>query len=239
MRIARIAAVAVLAPIVLGAGPGSSAAADQASVEVSHVSSAWLVGSSGPDEGTASSSPDEPIGAALAPAERVLVQSVIDGFTLVGLELPDVDVHFYDDKGPCDGHEGIFRGDHVTPRLHICVADRGTAASDLWRRRTLIHEFAHAWDHANLQDKDRSGLLAMLEAERWFSNESAWADRGGERFAETIVWGLYDQLRRPVKIDVSCRELNADFQHITGQAPLGPVREGCMWATSKQSIDRP
>ena len=148
-------------------------------------------------------------------------------FALVGLELPEVQVSFHDDTEPCNRNEGLYHGDHGVHRAQICVPDHGTFASDLHRRRTLIHELAHAWEHANLDDEARERLLTILDAEAWFTSDLSWEERGGERFAETIVWGLLDQIRRPTLIDAHCAELHADFQFITGYSALGPIELVC------------
>lgn len=238
MQIARTVAI-VLLPVAIWSGTASSTDPGRAPLEPpqahprGHHQSARRI----PETTVTASIIDEQMVAALTPKERSLLQWASDRFALVGLELPDVDVSFHDDARPCNGHEGIFHGDGVRPRLQVCVPDRGTSASDLWRQRTLIHELAHAWEHVNLDDADRSELLEVLDADRWFSNDLTWDERGGERFAETIVWGLYDQLRRPVLIDGSCQELHADFQYITGHTAPGPLAEVCTPRSSHQSVN--
>lgn len=170
---------------------------------------------------------DPSVSTKLAPAENELVAWATDRFALVGLDLPDVDVTFHDHTEPCKWNQGIYRGGRGVHRVEICVPDHGTFASDLHRRRTLIHELAHAWEHANLDESGRERLLTVLDAEAWFTADLVWEDRGGERFAETIVWGLYDQLRRPTLIDAPCAEIHADFQFITGHSALGPIEPLC------------
>ncbi len=164
---------------------------------------------------------------ALTPSEEDLVTWARHRFSLVGFELPVVDVAFHDDTEPCGGHTGRFRGDSKHRQIEVCVPDRGTFASHLQRQRTLVHELAHAWDHANLDRRDRAELLGILDASDWYAPEFEWEERGVERFAETIVWGLYDQLRRPTLIDVPCGELHADFRAITGFAAPGPLEQVC------------
>ena len=167
------------------------------------------------------------VSATLTPAERQLVVWATERFALVGLDLPDVQVSFHDDPERCNWNEGIYHGDGDVHRAQICVPDQGTFASDLHRRRTLIHELAHAWERANLDDADRERMLMVLDADAWFTSDLSWEERGGERFAETIVWGLYDQLRRPTLIDASCAEIHADFQYITGHPAPGPIEPVC------------
>lgn len=159
--------------------------------------------------------------------EQELVAWAYERFALVGLDLPRVDITFHDDTAPCGGHHGRYRGAGERRHVAVCVPDRATFASRLQRQRTLVHELAHAWDHATLNPRDRIDLLDILDASDWDAPDSDWDERGVERFAETIVWGLYDQLRRPVLIDVPCRELHADFHAITGTHAPGPLEDAC------------
>lgn len=163
----------------------------------------------------------------LSADELQLLAWAEDRFELVGLELPPVEVSFHDDTRPCGGHNGLYQGPTGAATVLVCVPDRDTAAFDLQRQRTLVHELAHAWEQANLDDATRRELLPILDAESWYAPTSDWDQRGAERFAETIVWGLYDQLRRPALIDVSCRELHADFLAITGTTAPGPLELVC------------
>ena len=145
----------------------------------------------------------------------------------MGLQLPEVALSFHDDTEACGFNDGSYQGRGGGHRVRICIRDHGTFASNLERQRTLIHELAHAWDQANLDDVDRQKLLPVLGADDWYAPDEAWEDRGAERFAETIVWGLYDQLRRPTLIDTPCADLHADFHSITGRTAAGPVTDGC------------
>jgi hypothetical protein len=174
---------------------------------------------------TTTQSAHEPI--ALTPAERELVKWVTGRFALVGLDIPEVDVSFHDNSSACEFHDGIYHGDGGHHRVLVCIPDRGTFASNLERQRTLVHELAHVWEQAKLHDAGRRSLLSVLDAEDWYGTDVAWEDRGAERFAETIVWGLYDQLRRPTLIDAPCAELHADFHSITGHTAPSPVAVGC------------
>lgn len=173
--------------------------------------------------------------APLTAAEEDLVSWAVDRFALVGLHLPHVDITFHDDTGPCGGNEGRFRGSGEQREIAVCVPDRKTFASHLQRQRTVVHELAHAWEHAHFDAGDRTALLAVLDAASWYAPEDEWDKRGVERFAETIVWGLYDQPRRHVLIDVPCRELHADFQAITGVSAPGPLEPVCHLASPPSS----
>jgi hypothetical protein len=170
--------------------------------------------------------------------EQELVSWAYARFELVGMELPSVDISFHDDTDACGGVHGRFRGSGDDRKVLVCVRDAGTFATRLERQRTLVHELAHAWDHANLDDEARRHLLPVVDAHGWYAADADWDERGVERFAETIVWGLYDQLRRPVLIDVSCAELHADFRVITGTTAPGPLERACHSSPSR-SDDNP
>lgn len=177
--------------------------------------------------GDAPSRADATAAVALTSDERELVRWAVGRFDQIGFELPDVRVSFHEDSAPCGGHAGRYVMSDGLALISICVPDLDTFAFDLLRRRTLVHELAHAWDAANLDDAARAELLPVVDSAAWSAPESDWHRRGSERFAETIVWGLYDQLRRPVDIDVPCAELHADFVRITGSHALGPIEPVC------------
>ncbi len=159
--------------------------------------------------------------------EREIVRWAHGRFLLVGLEVPDVEIVFHPHSGDCNWNEGTYRSGDETRRIDVCVPDHGTSHSDLQRRRTVMHELAHAWDDVNLTEDDRDMLLPVLGAQEWYGPDLDWTTRGVERFAETIVWGLYDQRRRPTKINVPCAELHRAFVEITGHEPLGPIELAC------------
>lgn len=162
-----------------------------------------------------------------SPSQRDAIDWAHRRFELAGLELPATEITFYPTTESCEYAEGLYEqvdGRHI---LSICVPEGDTAARTLLRRRTVAHELAHAWEHETLDAGDREHLMTLLETDVWYSADAAWKDRGGERLAETIVWGLYDQRRRPVRIDQPCNELHRDFIAITGRLALGPFDNHC------------
>lgn len=163
----------------------------------------------------------------LSAADLQTVRWAIGRFLLIGLQVPDVEIAFHPSSEDCGWNEGRYRSDGETRRIDVCVPDHGTFHSELQRRRTVVHELAHAWDDVNLTDVDRDALLSVLGAHDWYGSNLDWRARGVERFAETIVWGLYDQRRRPTKIEVPCADLHQAFVEITGHEPLGPIEAVC------------
>lgn len=206
------------------ASPGGRPAADQSVVDQATDHVAAGVASTPPpgEPGTARSAPGLP-----SSSDLETMRWVAGRFSLVGLQVPDVEIVFHPSSEECGWHDGRYRSDGTTRRIDVCVPDHGTFASDLSRRRTLVHELAHAWDDVNFDDDDRSALLPVLGAEEWYGPEDDWAARGIERFAEAIVWGLYDQRRRPTKVDVPCSDLHRVFVEVTGHEPLGPIEPIC------------
>jgi hypothetical protein len=160
-------------------------------------------------------------------ADLELIEWVTGRYEQVGLDLPVLEIVIDAEHERCTGIDGVFIGRPQGSQIILCLEHRESFHFVLHRKRTLLHEFAHAWDYYNLTDDDRERLLPIIDAGSWYDDQPAWDQRGVERFAETMVWGLFDQLRRPAMIDVRCDELNRDFRVITGYPALGPIEVFC------------
>jgi hypothetical protein len=172
---------------------------------------------------------DEP---PLTPDQHELVDWARGRFDAAGLELPPVTVRFDSTRELCKMQFGLFEQDEFGYRITICTFDGDTFGAELARRRTLLHEFAHVWDAENLTDADRDVLIDRFGVDAWIDGADDWDERGIEHFAETFVFGLLDQPRRSLEIEVECPEVAATFESITGVAPLGP---GLPWCVEAQS----
>jgi hypothetical protein len=165
---------------------------------------------------------------ALTDDEQAMVDWAKDRFAQAGLELPELTVRFDPSRALCGNSEGLYHhepnGDRV---VSICTRESDTFAAQLERRRTLLHEFGHAWDVANLADDDHDQLGRILGADAWNDHDDVWADRGVERFAETFVFALLDQPARRLKVDLECGDLLSAFAAATGAQPLGPGQPPC------------
>ena len=169
----------------------------------------------------------EPAPITYTPDQQDAIDWATSRLEMVGLQVPETDIRFYPTAESCGHHDGLYQqidGRHV---LSICVRDGDSAHITMFRRRTVAHELVHAWEHENLDDHDREELMALLDTDVWYSADVEWKDRGGERLAETIVWGLFDQRHRPVLVDQPCHELHRDFIAITGHTALGPYENFC------------
>lgn len=176
-----------------------------------------------------------PINEAIAPAAEPLTerqQQLVDWatgrFTLAGLELPEMEIRFDPSRGSCGGADGLYRhapdeGATVT----ICTRDGDSFMAELETRRTLLHEFGHAWDFANLTAGERDQLGSVLGTAAWWSKDVPWGERGAERFAETFVFALLDQPLRALKVDLGCTVMLEAFRTATGAEPQGPGLPRC------------
>lgn len=164
----------------------------------------------------------------MTPEERALVDWATGRFAQAGLELPELTVRF-DPTGDLCGHQqGRYHHEPNGERIvTICTRDSDTFGAQLDRRRTLLHEFGHAWDFANLSDEDHHDLGLTLGVEAWNDHDDEWADRGVERFAETFVFALLDQPLRQLKVDLECTDLLSAFGTATRAEPLGPGLPPC------------
>lgn len=164
----------------------------------------------------------------LTDEQQALVDWAIRRFALAGLELPQVTVRFDPSRELCGWAEGLYRHSPASGAVvTICAPDTDTFAAKLQARRTLLHEFAHAWDLANLSGEDRLELSRILGTEEWLAEDAAWTDRGAERFAETFVFALLDQPRRVLEVSLDCSVLLDAFRTATGAEPLGPGLPPC------------
>ena len=165
----------------------------------------------------------------LTDAESALVDWAKDRFAQAGLELPELTVRFDPSRQLCGNNDGLYQHTANAERVvTICAPEIDTFAAQLQRRRTLLHEFGHAWDFANMSDEDHDELGRILGADAWNDHDDVWEDRGVERFAETFVFALLDQPRRQLKVDVECSDLVSAFSIATGAGPVGPGLPPCV-----------
>ena len=164
----------------------------------------------------------------LTPEEQALIDWATGRFAQAGLELPELTVRFDPTRELCDNADGLYRhGPNGERVVAICTPDFDTFASQLGHRRTLLHEFGHAWDFTNMFAEDHDELVRILGVDAWNDHDDEWADRGVERFAETFVFALLDQPRRQLKVGLECSDLLSAFSTATGAEPLGPGLPPC------------
>jgi hypothetical protein len=88
-------------------------------------------------------------------------------------------------------------------------------------RVTVLHELAHAWEAATLDEAARAAELRRSGLETWMGASVPWAERGGERTAEIVMWGLLDHPVPLIRLgDPTCERLVAEFRLLTGSDPI-------------------
>lgn len=121
-----------------------------------------------------------------ATAEQAdMVDAAIAQFDAAGLELPALQIEFYNGNEGCNGHAGLFLAESRDPEANV---DRITICSQM--KVILLHELAHAWKHHNLDDGTREAFTAHWGLDGWNDSHDAWGDRGIERAAHTIAFTL-------------------------------------------------
>jgi hypothetical protein len=157
-----------------------------------------------------------------------LLRWAIDRFAVAGLPPPRLSrVTFAGATGRCAGVSGRAVSGEEGTELFLCLDARATcrdaacATAGLGARMVLLHEMAHAWVFTHADRRVRDAYLARTGAGSWNDHQHPWSERGVERAAETMMWGLLD---RPVPLprigDPPCRALAAAFRLLTGRPPL-------------------
>ncbi len=123
-------------------------------------------------------------------------------FHAVGLDLPDLEVSFHSDKGPCNGHLGLFRPGEIL----ICTH----------HEFIYEHELAHAWEHSHLEDGKRREFMELRDHDNWFDASRPWNERGGEDAAFIIQQGLLDE-PLPTHLPSEIEDRLAAFEVLTGK----------------------
>ena len=126
-------------------------------------------------------------------ADEAAVRWARDRFQEAGLSLPGrLRVTFHDGQKPCGGSQGGFTIEDGVSRVLICVPDRH--GRELKVKRTLLHEFAHAWDYAVLDDRVRAAFMSFRGSDGWLKESGLpYEEQAGEQAAETVTWGLMDE----------------------------------------------
>jgi hypothetical protein len=165
-----------------------------------------------------------------SPAQVELLRWGLARFEQAGLSPPRLAaVTFASATGRCAGIAG-----QVTPHgrdpadMLLCLGDGSTAASGdgdaaypVAARMAALHELAHVWDATRLDDGAREHYLDLTDLTTWMGADVSWEQRGGERAAEVLMWGLLDtdvplaKFGRPL-----CQRLAQEFRELTGKAPL-------------------
>lgn len=114
-----------------------------------------------------------------------------DRYREARLSLPPIRVSFHSSSDPCNGAQGGHVIEDGVSRVLVCISELGSLR-ELKVKRTLLHEFAHAWDAHFLTQDIREEFIELRGLKGW-SFEVPYEERGSEHAAETVTWGLMDR----------------------------------------------
>ena len=138
-------------------------------------------------------------------SQREAADWAIGRFEYAGLTVPSIEIHLHPSDEPCGGHRGIFSsGSH---RVDVCVEEPAV----------ILHEIAHAWNHLNLSEPQRSEYVSVGGFGSWDDPETPWSDRGSEDAADRIAWALLDDPIAGFTADGPIARANAAYRLLTGQ----------------------
>jgi hypothetical protein len=149
---------------------------------------------------------------------RQVVDWVVGRFHLAGLQAPEAEIRFHPFNPAfeeCAGFPGFYTFDDPGHRIDIC------AVGERSRRRTLLHELAHAWTYEHLDETERNAFLADQGLEVWNDADVPWEERGAEHAATLIAVGLDLHCDPRDMIDEDdLGSLAAAFEDLTGARPI-------------------
>jgi hypothetical protein len=138
----------------------------------------------------------------------------IDRYLRGGLEVPSTTVTFHRARSECADRGGLWRSGADHSLIDVCVG--GTRK----RRQMLLHELAHAWVAANLDQVQQTAFVTRRGLQTWSDTEIEWAARGIEQAAMIIAWGLDERCEQPKDLRLDDATLADEFGRLTGRAPL-------------------
>jgi hypothetical protein len=124
----------------------------------------------------------------------------LERFAEAGMPPPRVEsVTFLVQASRCRGLGGFAATGEEGAEITLCYrADQVCVdeTCDTWRlaaRHTLLHEYAHPWLNEHVDGATREEFMALVGLERWSDPSDRWIERGVERAANTIMFGLIDE----------------------------------------------
>ena len=151
--------------------------------------------------------------------DEIAYEWTYDLFSTAGFEVPTTAVEFYRNEDDCGGVRGrAYLSDENLATIKVCATHDNPAVEETWRKRTLLHEMAHAWIDQNVADENLSSFTELRGLEEWSSRSVDWEHRATEHAAEILMWGLQGgDYNIDFRIDgTSCDELSAGYELLTG-----------------------
>jgi hypothetical protein len=152
----------------------------------------------------------------------------LERFTTAGLDVPPItSVTFTVQNDLCEDLRARYLPSDEGIELEFCVDERSACGQPEcteivpgWRA-VILHEFAHAWLDAQLDEVDRQRFLDHVGLDTWRDPNLPWDEKGVEHAADTIAWGLMDRDIVMLRIGQPTEEeLTEGFRILTGTDPL-------------------
>lgn len=149
-------------------------------------------------------------------------------YEAAGLPVPQVaSVTFLSAREACYNLGGQASATEQGTSITLCRApddlcpDGACDDSPARHRQLWLHELAHSWLDEYTDEVTRATFLEMVGLTRWADRDDPWTDRGEERAADTLAFGLMDE---PVELvpefHADCDERTARFRILAGHDPL-------------------
>lgn len=173
------------------------------------------------------------------PELEMVAEWALGRFPAAGLPSPEVSVIDFDPYNPrCADLRGYCTWSHGDAMLVVCADASGIAwtppedhdpscpqrdcpAAAPSQRHLLLHELSHAWMATHLDQHTRDAFTAHVGATSWDNGSTPWAQRGVERAADTLAWGLSGNPEtRLVVGNPDCSTLADSFHILTDADPI-------------------
>lgn len=113
--------------------------------------------------------------------QREIAAWALQRFEDADMDVPTLDIHLHQDLAECQGNRGVYNSG--SQRIDVCVNERNV----------VLHEIAHAWNHQNLSESQRSEYVSFGGFGSWNDSDTPWFEKGSEDAADTIAWALLDE----------------------------------------------
>ena len=149
-------------------------------------------------------------------------------YEAAGLPLPQVaSVTFLNARAACYNLGGQALTTEGETNITLCRTPEDVCLDDTcddWvasSRQLWLHELAHPWLDEYVDEATRATFLEFVGLPRWADQDDPWQERGVERAADMLAFGLMDE---PVEIDPeftrNCEERTAGFRILTRTDPI-------------------
>ena len=163
--------------------------------------------------------------------QSALVEWALARFDAAGLSRPAIVSVTFPPTVRCDVERlaGATVHDDLGLHIEVCVPADGFTRDDVptgKARRSILHEFAHAWDREYFDDAARQAFLARHGLAVW-NGADTWEENGQEIAAEIMTWALMDEMTYPMGIPhPSCDTLINSYELLTA-TPATDRRTDC------------